>query len=41
MGNMPEAQHCYNEFVPSDHKIEELVFSGPLLKIFFFLSGLY
>jgi hypothetical protein len=34
MGNMPEAQHCYNKFVPLDCKIEESVFSGPVLKIF-------
>jgi hypothetical protein len=40
MGNMPEAQHCHNEFVPLDCKIEESVFSGPLLK-YLILFGFY
>jgi len=40
MGNMPDAQHCH-EFVPLECKIEDSFFSGPLLKIFFFLFGLY
>jgi len=34
MGNMPEAKHCHSEFVSLDCKIEESVFSGPLLKTF-------
>jgi len=35
---MPEAQHCHNEFLPLDCKIEESVFFRSLIKnISFFL----